>query len=550
MRDLVSPLLRVLSLWRGRVLWLVAGGLITLASLAAGMALVGLSGGLVAGLVTGMALSVPALLRTVGPLRVVLRYLERLVAHDATFRALADLRVWFFRGLAGSAAGGLGFRRAGDVLARLVNDVEALDGLYIRILLPLCGAVLVVVVLAVFFVRLNPWVAAGVAVLFAAAAFALPVLAARKAAGAGQRLTVATAALRVAALDAISGLREVRAFGAEGRMLALVQAREGALLDAQSDASARGARAGAIAFLCGQAAIVLVLAAAALHWVADTPAAIAGTFLVVAGFEAVAGLTLAGTQAGHASAAAARVLEAAEGSPPVPDPADPAPLPAGSALRFEAIRFRWLADRPDVFDGLSLDIPAGARIAVLGPSGAGKSTLVALALKVAAPQSGRVLLGGVDIATLAGAAVRGRVAWLSQATHLFDDTIRNNLLLARPEADEAALWTALEAAQIAAFVRTLPDGLDAWVGEGGSSVSGGQGRRLALARALLSAAPILILDEPCAGLDSETERDFMATLNDVAEGRTVILIAHRLTGVERLDRIWRLSAGHAVAAAG
>jgi ATP-binding cassette subfamily C protein CydC len=207
MRDLVSPLLRVLSLWRGRVLWLVAGGLITLASLAAGMALVGLSGGLVAGLVTGMALSVPALLRTVGPLRVVLRYLERLVAHDATFRALADLRVWFFRGLAGSAAGGLGFRRAGDVLARLVNDVEALDGLYIRILLPLCGAVLVVVVLAVFFVRLNPWVAAGVAVLFAAAAFALPVLAARKAAGAGQRLTVATAALRVAALDAISGPR-------------------------------------------------------------------------------------------------------------------------------------------------------------------------------------------------------------------------------------------------------------------------------------------------------------------------------------------------------
>jgi ATP-binding cassette subfamily C protein CydC len=550
MRDLVSPLLRVLSLWRGRAAWLVAGGLVMLASLAAGMALVGLSGGLVAGLVTGMALGVPALLRTVGPLRVVLRYLERLVAHDATFRALADLRVWFFRGLAGSAAGGLGFRRAGDVLTRLVNDVEALDGLYIRILLPLCGAVLVVVLLAVFFVRDNPLVAAGVAVLFAAAAFALPLLAAGRAAGAGQRLSAATAALRVAALDAISGLREVRAFGAEGRMLARVQAREGALLEAQSEASARGARAGAVAFLCGQAAIVLVLAAAALRWLPDTPAAITGTFLVVAGFEAVAGLTLAGTQAGHASAAAVRVLEAAEAAPPVPDPAQPAPMPAGSSLRFVAVRFRWLADRPDVFDGFSLDIPAGSRVAVLGPSGAGKSTLAALALKVAAPQSGRVLLGGVDIATLAGAAVRGRIAWLSQATHLFDDTIRNNLLLARPEADEAALWAALEAAQIAAFVRALPDGLDAWVGEAGSSVSGGQGRRLALARALLSAAPILILDEPCAGLDGETERDFMATLNEVAEGRTVILIAHRLTGVERLDRIWRLSAGHAVAAAG
>jgi ATP-binding cassette subfamily C protein CydC len=203
-----------------------------------------------------------------------------------------------------------------------------------------------------------------------------------------------------------------------------------------------------------------------------------------------------------------------------------------------------------VFAGLSLDIPAGTRIAVLGPSGAGKSTLAALALKVAEPQSGRVLLGGVDIATLAGDAVRSRVSWLGQATHLFDDSIRNNLLLARPGADEAALWVALEAAQIATFVRTLPDGLDAWVGEAGTRVSGGQGRRLALARALLCEAPILILDEPCSGLDAETERNFMADLNEAAEGRTLIFIAHRLTGVERLDRIWRLSAGHAVPAAG
>ncbi len=549
MTHIASPLLRVLSLWRGRAVWLLAGALITVAALASGIALMGLSGGMVAGLVAGTVLAVPALLGTLGPVRVVLRYLERLVAHDATFRALADLRVWFFRGLAGSAAGGLGFRRAGDVLARLVNDVEALDGIYIRILLPLSCAVLLVLALPFLLARLHPVVAAGVAVLFAVAAFVLPVLAARAAAGAGQRLSAATAALRVASLDAISGLREVRAFGAEGRMLALVQAREGALLDAQRDVSARGARAGASAFLCGQAAILLVLAAAALRWVPDTPAAIAGTFLVVAGFEAVSGLTLAGSQAGHASAAATRVLEAAEGAPPVPDPRDPAALPAGSALRFEAVQFRWLPDRPRVFDGLTLDIPAGTRIAVLGPSGAGKSSLAALALKVAAPQAGRVLLGGVDIATLPGEAVRSRIAWLSQATHLFDDTIRNNLKLARPEADDAALWAALEAAQIAGLVRTLPDGLDSWLGEAGAKVSGGQGRRLALARALLSEAPILILDEPCAGLDAETESEFMATLNAVAEGRTLILIAHRLTGVERLDRIWRLSAGRAVAAA-
>ena len=244
------------------------------------------------------------------------------------------------------------------------------------------------------------------------------------------------------------------------------------------------------------------------------------------------------------------MLEAADTPIPVPDPIAADPMPADTRLRFEGVGFRWTPDRAPVFDGLTLDSPQGARVALLGPSGAGKSTLAALALKVAAPQVGRVLLGGTDIAALPAAAVRARIGWLSQATHLFDDTIRANLLLARPEASDDDLWAALEAARIAEMVRTLPEGLDAWVGEGGTRFSGGQGRRLALARALLSEAPILILDEPCAGLDAETEREFLTVLNDVAEGRTVVLIAHRLLGVERLDRIFRLSGGKAVSAAG
>ncbi len=145
--------------------------------------------------------------------------------------------------------------------------------------------------------------------------------------------------------------------------------------------------------------------------------------------------------------------------------------------------------------------------------------------------------------------MRSRIGWLSQATHLFDDTVRANLLLGRPDADDAALWRALDEAEIGDVVRALPDRLDTWLGESGARLSGGQGRRIALARTLLSEAPILILDEPCAGLDAQTERAFLQTLNDAGAGRTLILIAHRLTGVERLDRIWRLSAGHAVAAA-
>jgi len=540
-----QAVLRILGLWRGRAGWLVAGVVISLAALVAGVALMALGGALLATAIVAGLLVMPVALRGVGVARVVLRYLERLVTHDAMFRALADLRVWFFRNLARSTAGGLGFRQAGDVLARLVSDVEALDGLYLRILVPVAGAVLLLPILIVLIGMHSVALAVVIVVLFATAAFVLPWLGARLATSAGQTLATTTGALRIAALDALTGLREVRAFGAEGRMLASVQAREAALLSAQHELAARTGLAGAGAFLCAQCAILAVLVAAG----SNPEAAVIAAFLVVAAFEAVGGLPRAGVLAGQAAASAQRVLEAADAPAPVPDAAQVVAIPADFTLRFEGLYFRWLPDRPPVFDGLTLDVPQGSRVALLGPSGAGKSTLAALALKVAAPQQGRVLLGGVDIAALAAADVRSRFGWLSQATHLFDDTIRANLRLARADADDAALWAALDAARIGEMVRALPDGLDTWVGEGGARFSGGQGRRLVLARALLSPAPILILDEPCAGLDAETERAFLATLNEVAEGRSVILITHRLTGVERLDRIWRLSAGKAIAAA-
>jgi len=541
-----GPLLRILLLWRFQAGWLLAGVAVSLAALLAGVGLMALSGVTIGAAVLMGALAPAVLLRVLGVARVVLRYGERLVTHGATFRALADIRVWFFRRLTRTAAGGLGFRQAGDMLARLVGDVEALDGLYLRIVLPLAGGVLLLPLVAILIGHRAPGLAVEIGVLFAVAAFVLPWLAARASSQAGCALAAASGELRIAALDALTGLREVRAFAAEGRMLAAVQAREAKMLTAQRGLSGRTALAGAAAFLCAQAAVLAVLLAAGT----DPAGAVAAAFLVLAAFEAVGGLPRAGALAGHAAAAASRVLEAADAPVPVADPADPVAMPAANGLRFEAIQFRWLPDRPAVFDGLTLEVPEGTRVALLGPSGVGKSTLAALALKVAAPRSGHVLLGGVDIALLPAAAVRARIGWLSQATHLFDDTIRANLLLAEPDADEPALWAALDAARIGETVRGLPDRLDTWVGEGGTRFSGGQGRRLALARALLSKAPILILDEPCAGLDAETERQFLETLNDAADGRTVVLITHRLTGVERLDRIFRLSAGKAIVAAG
>lgn len=328
-------------------------------------------------------------------------------------------------------------------------------------------------------------------------------------------------------------------------MLAAIQAREAALFQAQRLVARRASSAQAGAFLCSQAALLSVLLSPELGPVAM----VTGLFLTFAAFEVVSGMPRAGALAGHAAGAAARIAEAAAGDASTLDPVDPAPPPTGTSLRFDAVAFRYQPNRPPVLDGLTLDIPAGSRIAILGPSGSGKSTLAALVLKVVQPQSGRVLLGGVDLARLRAADIRSRIAWLSQDTHLFSDTIRANLTLARDDAADADLWAALDRAGIADMVRAFPTGLDTWIGEGGIQVSGGQARRLALARTLLSQAPILILDEPASGLDAATERAFLTTLNDAAAGRTVILIVHRLMGVERLDRIFRLSAGRAVAAA-
>jgi ATP-binding cassette subfamily C protein CydC len=540
----MTPITRIVLLWRKQALWLAFGTLLALGALAAGIALMGYSGRYIALSVLTAAALIPAALQITGTARVVLRYLERVFTHEAMFRALAALRIWLFTGLANSAAAGLGLRRSGDVLARLVNDVDALDGLYLRIFIPLLGAVLLLPVLALLLWRETP-LAVLVLLPFALIAFALPRHAARLARKNSTRAGLAMSGLRSAALDALHGLREVKIFAAEGRMLAAIQAREAALLAAQRELVAQTSALNAAAFILAQAGILAAILLGLGH---HPVAALVAVFVLIAAFEAVQGLPRAGLLLGQAQAAAARVVEAAEAKPLVPEPVEPAALPPGHAIAFEHVSFRYAEDLPYVFENLSLQLPAGSRTAILGPSGAGKSTIAALLLKLIAPVSGQIRLGGADLAALPSEAVRARIAYLGQSTHLFADTIANNLRLGGPAATDAQLWTALESAQLAETIRALPEGLDTWLGEGGANLSGGQGRRLALARTLLSAAPILLLDEPCAGLDAATEADFLRVLNTATTGRTVLLILHRLTGVEQLDRIWRLTGGHLMAA--
>jgi ATP-binding cassette subfamily C protein CydC len=541
----MSPLRKILTLWQVQSAYLALGAILALAALAAGIALMANAGHYTGIAILGGVLVVPVLLQLAGAARVVFRYTERLVSHDAMFRALTRVRIWFFLGLARGAAGGLGFRRAGDVLSRLVNDVEALDGLYLRIIVPALGAMLLIPILIIVLAH-DSAIALLALLPFLFIAVVLPARAAKIAEANAHIAATAMAGLRNAAIDAFSGLREVKIFSAESRMLRLIKSREAAVIDAQATLAVQVSRLNMAGFLAAQGAILLVLM---VGLTAPPLAAIVAIFVLTAAFEAVQAMPRAGVLLGQSRAAAALVVAAAQAPPPVPDPVTPVPMPTGHALTFEHVSFRYAEGLPFVFENLSLQLPGGSRTAILGPSGAGKSTIASLLLKLHAPTAGRIRLGAADLAILPAEAVRGKIAYLSQATHLFADTIRNNLLLGDAAADDAKLWAALDAAKLAETIRALPDGLSTWLGEAGGTLSGGQGRRLALARTLLSSAPILILDEPCAGLDLATETAFYETLNTAASGRTLLLIAHRLTGVENLDRIWRLAGGTVVAAA-
>ena len=554
-----GDLIRILGLWRGRAGWLLAGIAAAILSALAGLALLVLAGRVISGAVaaggagavvlTGFGVAALVWLRPVMLFRPLARYLERLLTHEATFRALADMRVWFFRRLAERLPTGLGLRKAGDLLGRLVADVESLDGLYLRVIVPAAASLAVVVAMALVVGATEPVLAALLA-LPLAAALVLPLLLASAARRSGEATARAQGALREAVVDPLSGIEDTLAANGEARAAARVAAEGEGLARAQRNLSRRAAFGGAAGSVLTQVAQLGSLGWALSAGAQGVAAGLMAVFLAIAAAEALGLMPRAGVALAAAAAGARRLFEAADAPEPVPDPPAPAAPPRGHALRVSGVRFAWATDRDRVFDGLDLDVPEGARIALLGPSGSGKSTLAALLLKFAAPQAGTITLGGVDIAQLSAADLRRRVTWLTQDSRLFDDTIAANLRLAAPEASDAELWRALERAQIAEVVRALPDGLQTMCGEAGLRFSGGQARRLALARALLSPAPLLILDEPAAGLDADTERAFLQTLDEATAGRSVILILHHLIGVERPTRILRLAGGRAIPAAG
>ncbi len=487
--------------------------------------------------------------RFFGITRGVFRYLERLAAHDVTFRLLARLRVWFYGKLEPLAPARLLGYRSGDLLARIVADVEVLENFFLRVMAPPLVALWTTGLTAALMGYFDPRLALIQVACLAAVGIGLPLLTRALGREPGRRLVQIRAGLNTVLVDGIQGLPDLLAFGDEGRHLERVQAQSrelGAVQERMTRISAlHGALSGLIMNLATVALLVVAIPAVNAGTLSGVSLAVL-VLAVIASFEAVLPLPQAFQTLETSLEAARRLFEIGDAVPAVLAPADPEPLSPEGSLRVEGLHFAYGPGEPPALAGLDLDLLVGKHVAVVGPSGAGKSTLVRLLLRFWDAQEGRILLGGRDVRELDPEEVRRSMAVVAQDTHLFNATIRENLSLARPEATEDEIVDAARQAQLQTFVAALPQGYDTWIGEQGLRLSGGERQRLAIARAILQDAPLLILDEPTSNLDALTERDVMDALHRLVEGRTALIISHRLVGLEGVDEILVLRAGRVV----
>ncbi|WP_334176616.1 thiol reductant ABC exporter subunit CydC [Pseudoxanthobacter sp.] len=526
--------------------------LLAIVTLAAGIGLLGVSGWFItASAITGAGvafnfLGPSAMVRGLSLLRIVARYGERVVGHDATLGLLAELRTFVFRALIPLAPFLTRGRdwTSGDIVSRLTADVDALDTLFLQAVTPALTVLVLGLGMAGLMAFFMPAAALVLALGVGLVAIVIPALMIARGTKPGAAVMAANAGLRAAVLDSLDGHSDLAGYGVTAEAGARVSAAAGTLAGARL----KQGRAGADGALMVQVVAGTVLTA--VLWIGlghfgrgeISGPALAGWLLAgFAIFEAAGPAARGAARVGAAMASARRLAALTGAQPAITDPAAPVAL-GGGEIRFEAVVYGYEAGRR-VLDGLDLRLAPGERLAVVGPSGEGKSTLVSLLLRLDDVQGGRITIGGTDIRRVAQADLHAHIALMSQDTPVFLGSVRDNLLIGNAAADDAACWQALEDARLAAFVRTLPQGLDSWLGEAGRTLSVGQARRLCLARALLSPAPVIVLDEPTSSLDHETESAFLADLGPATRGRTVLMVTHARLPAGAVDRVLRLDHG-------
>jgi len=546
-----DPLLRLLRLarpWRGRLLLAAVAGA---AAAACGIALLAVSGFLLARAsqhpsILAISTAVVAV-RALSAGRGLSRYFERLAGHDAAFRILADVRVSIYRRLERLAPAGLAAFSSGDLLARLISDVDATQDLFIRGITPPLAAALAGAgsVLACLLILAPAGVVLAIGLL--AAGVGIPVLAAVAARGAARRLAPARGQLAATFSDLLAGAAELHAYGAQATALVPVTAADRDMTrQAERNAAVSGLSAGlssAIAGLVLWGVLLLGVAATGGGALTRVPLAVL-TLTALASFEVVTALPAAAVQLGQARVSGRRIAAVLDAPDPVREPPAPRPLPDGPVwVRLCGAQVRYRPGGRPALDGFDLDLPPGRRVGLVGPNGAGKSTVASVLLRFTELTAGTATLNGHDLASYSADDVRTRIGGCPQDPHVFDASLRENLRLARPGASDDQLAEAAARAGLLDWIESLPLGWDTQAGTRGTALSGGQRQRLALARALLADPALLILDEPAAHLDPEARRALTADLLAATDGRATLFITHDRDGLDQLDEIVVLESG-------
>lgn len=485
--------------------------------------------------------------RLFGISRGVFRYLERLVAHNVTFRLLARLRVWFYERLEPLAPARLMDYRSGDLLARVISDVETLENFYVRVVSPTLAAILIAIFVAIFFASYHPPLALTLLALFLTSGLILPLLSQRLSRDAGQRLITQRATLQTQLVDGIQGLADLLAFGRaqdRAQQIALTGSRYGN--SQQQMARITGLHSGLTNFITNLGLWLALFISIPLVAAGEIKGVMLGTFALMtfASFEAVTPLPLAAQLWNASREAARRLFEVVDTKPMVKDPDQGQPVTiTDHTINFTNLTFAYPGQSTPALRDVTFTVPEGRSVAVVGPSGAGKSTLANLLFRFWEFESGEIRLGGHSVQSLNQVEVRKRCALVTQNSYFFNTSIHENLRVARSSVSQEELQAAARTAHIHDFITGLPKGYETVIGEQGARLSGGERQRLGIARALVKHTPILVLDEPTANLDPLTEQQVLETLFEAMRGKTSLLITHRLIGLDRVDEILVMDQG-------
>jgi thiol reductant ABC exporter CydC subunit len=479
--------------------------------------------------------------RFFGLTRPLARYAERLSSHDLALRALGRFRSRIYERLEPLAPLQLVGDRRGDLVSRVVSDVDALQGLYLRQLLPPFVALLAAAACVGVVAGFVPGAAVVLACGLAIAGLVIPAAGAALARRPADREAHARGELTAELVELLAGAPELVVCNREDDRLRRIADADARLVRlARRDALASGLTGGLHLLVVGATLAGVLAAAVAAHAAGGLDRVLIAmlALLALASFEVVQPLAASALELPETLASGARVLELVDRSPTVVDPPSPASLPSGPlAIALEGVRVRYAAGEAPALDGVSLRLEPGQRLALLGPSGAGKTTVANLLMRFIDPEEGRVTLGGKDLRSYRREDIRRVVALAAQDSYLFSASIRENVLIGRPGATDRELEDALEGAGILDWASGLADGWDTKVGEEGRAVSGGQRQRIAIARALITRAPVLVLDEPTAHLDGPTAERLLHDVLTATRDRSVLLITHRPEGLDLVDAI-------------